>query len=1006
MSAARSDRPESFYRKLQKQVTDRCAAVPQNLTWLERHMPAYFTITMGPETEALARLALHLPTVKDQNSLVLLDRAGKLILARCDRAGSLYETLQALGEREVAYAEIIHSNAPLPGTDTPLEIQRFDFQSTDEAAASAQTLSAPAPSAPIHHAVAEALARDYPDFPVSELDASLTYLWRQNPDYVEISPPERIARILWVLRQTSRRSGFFFDVQPVPAASEDGEWRVVFGVAQPPRRQFLLQILEVFRRLDLGVRRSYSLTLTQADGPCFIGNFYIRAHDRSPIDASSDIYRQLKTELYNTQILAIESFAYRNFVAAGTMTGPDASLAEAMVAFCHTNLSHGDPDRFDLDTVRGCFESHPDILAMLIALFRLRFDPDIPERQPRYQDALAAAETTVAAYNTGQRYLDEIRRVVFETALKMVRHCLKTNFFVPEKYALAFRLDPAYLGELAPELRRDLPQATPFRITFFFGRHGFGYHIGFSDIARGGWRTVLCRSGDECISAGNTLFREVFVLAHTQHLKNKDIYEGGSKMTAICDVRDCTTTEDVTRRLHKFQYGLINAFLDIFVTDGGTARHPAVVDYHGEEEPIELGPDENMHDETIETIARLAVERGYVLGAGIISSKQVGINHKAYGVTSRGVIQTAEIALRQVGIEMSKDVFAVKMTGGPFGDVAGNSLRLLLDRCPKVRIVAMVDASGGFFDPQGADPRALDDIVLKADLDHFDPQRLHPGGFIVFRTQQRREAMRQLHRKLLRTEAGIEEQWITADAFFNETNRLIFETAADLFLPCGGRPETIDATNWACYFSADGAPSARVIVEGANSFISPEARNALQDRGVILVRDASANKCGVICSSYEIIANLLLSDEEFLADKEIYVSDVLEILARRARDEAELIFSRHRQAEGRRRYTEISVEISQEINQWYARLFAFFQAHPALVEEPDFRRVLLAHLPVFIQHHEVYRNRPDRLPQKIKWAILAVEIATRIVYRGGWEQDFENRLRSYVKAGADQAGGA
>jgi glutamate dehydrogenase len=993
---------ESFYRTLQEQVTDRCATVSQNLAWLASHMPAYFTITMGPETEALARLALHLPTVKDQNSLVLLDRAGKLILARRDRAGSLYETLQALGEREVAYSEIIHSNAPLPGTDTPLEIQRFEFQPSDGAPVSAETPPPAAVSPRIRSAVAGALARDYPDFPPAALDAHLTDLWRQKPDYVDISPPERIARILWVLHQTGRRSGFFFDVQPV-AAGEDGEWRVVFGVAQPPRRQFLLQILEVFRRLDLGVRRSYSLTLTRADGPCFIGNFYIRAHDRSPIDATSDIYRQLKTELYNTQILAIESFAYRNFVAAGAMTGPDASLAEAMVAFCYTNLSHGQPDRFDLDTVRGCFESHPDILAMLVDLFRLRFDPQIADRQSACQDAQAAAEATVAAYNTGQRYLDEIRRVVFDTALKMVRHCLKTNFFVPEKHALAFRLDPAYLGELAPELRRDLPEAAPFRITFFFGRHGFGYHIGFSDIARGGWRTVLCRSGDECTSAGNTLFREVFVLAHTQHLKNKDIYEGGSKMTAICDVRDLTAAEDVTRRLHKFQYGLINAFLDIFVTDGGAARHPAVVDYHREEEPIELGPDENMHDEMIETIARLAVERGYVLGAGIISSKQVGINHKTYGVTSRGVIRTAEIALRQVGIDMARDAFTVKMTGGPFGDVAGNSLRLLLDRCPRVRIVAMVDGSGGFFDPRGADPGELDRIVLKADLDRFDPQRLHPGGFIVFRTQQRREAMRQLHRKLLRTESGIEEQWITADAFFNETNRLVFEKAAALFLPCGGRPETIDATNWSCYFGADGAPSARVIVEGANSFISPEARNALQDRGVILVRDASANKCGVICSSYEIIANLLLSDEEFLADKEAYVSDVLEILTRRASDEAELIFSRHRQAEGRRRFTEISVEISQEINQWYARLFAFFQAQPALAREADFRRLLLSHLPAFIERHDVYRNRPDRLPEKIKYAILAVEIATRIVYRGGWAQDFENRLRSYVKASVGQA---
>lgn len=936
---------------------------------------------------------------------MLVNRAGKLILARCDRAGSLYETLQALGEREVAYAEIIHSSAPLPDTDTPLEIQRFEFQ-TSEAGPISDQKAPPALPPRIRTAVAEALARDYPDFPVVELDAPLTGLWRQNPEYVHISPPERIARILWVHYQTGRRSGFFFDVQPVPAANGDEEWRVVFGVAQPPRHQFLLQILEVFRRLNLGVRRSYSLTLTLADGPCFIGNFYVRAHDRSPIDATSAVYRQLKTELYNTQILAIENFAYRNFVAAGTMTGPDASLAEAMVTFCHTNLSHGDPDRFDLETVRGCFESHPDILAMLISLFRLRFDPDIPQRQPRYQEALAAAEATVAAYNTGQRYLDEIRRVVFDTALKMVRHCLKTNFFVPEKHALAFRLDPAYLGELAPELRRDLPEASPFRITFFFGRHGLGYHIGFSDIARGGWRTVLCRSADECTSAGNTLFREVFVLAHTQHLKNKDIYEGGSKMTVICDVRDCTTAEDVTRRLHKFQYGLINAFLDIFVTEEGAARHPAVVDYHREEEPIELGPDENMHDEMIETIARLAVERGYVLGAGIISSKQVGINHKAYGVTSRGVIQTAEIALRQVGIDMSKDAFAVKMTGGPFGDVAGNSLRLLLDRCPRARIVSMVDGSGGFFDPRGADPRALEDIVLKSDLDQFDPRRLHPGGFIVFRNQQRREAMRQLHRKLLRTETGIDEQWITADAFFNETNRLVFETTADLFLPCGGRPETIDAANWSRYFTADGIPSARVIVEGANSFISPEARNALQDRGVILVRDASANKCGVICSSYEIIANLLLSDEEFLADKETYVSDVLEILARRARDEAELIFSRHRQAEGRRRFTEISVDISQEINQWYARLFAFFQAHPALADEPDFRRMLLAHLPAFIERHEVYRNRPDRLPQKIKWAILAVEIATRIVYRGGWEQDFENRLRSYVKIADSRTGGA
>ena len=37
-----------------------------------------------------------------------------------------------------------------------------------------------------------------------------------------------------------------------------------------------------------------------------------------------------------------------------------------------------------------------------------------------------------------------------------------------------------------------------------------------------------------------------------------------------------------------------------------------------------------------------------MLGAGIMSSKQVGINHKEYGVTSTGVVTFAEIALQEV----------------------------------------------------------------------------------------------------------------------------------------------------------------------------------------------------------------------------------------------------------------------------------------------------------------------------------------------------------------------
>jgi glutamate dehydrogenase len=186
-------------------------------------------------------------------------------------------------------------------------------------------------------------------------------------------------------------------------------------------------------------------------------------------------------------------------------------------------------------------------------------------------------------------------------------------------------------------------------------------------------------------------------------------------------------------------------------------------------------------------------------------------------------------------------------------------------------------------------------------------------------------------------------------------------------------------------------------VEGANSFITPAAREQIQKQGVILLRDASANKCGVISSSYEIIANLLMSEKEFLKYKEAYVNDVLQILEKRAADEANLIFRRHDEQEEKQLFTEISAELSTEINDHYTRLFAFFSERPDLADKQVFQKTILDHLPAFIRNQAKYRARIKDLPPKIKFAILASEISTRIVYRGDWETDMETRLISYLK---------
>jgi len=974
----------------------------KNLAWLQANMPPYFFVSMRREAPAVMNLASLMHQMGSQSKINLFESDSKLILARRDVPGSLYETLKSLKGRPISYVEVNHSEKPLLGGKGALEVQKFlfDLKSPHEVAAAGEVSLPPG----LEKVAGRAMKTLYPGFDFNRLSNDLALIWFNSPDYVQSSPPERIARLLWLYEKGIQHEGLYLGCEQTNQGPRPHETRLKFAVGNPPQDGFMAQVMEVFHRLDIGVRRLYGLNFSNQYHGYFLGTFYVMRHDGKPLKPASNRFKALKNELYNTQILSSGSQAYQSFVSQGIQTGEETSLTNTFIGFCHTTLAHNDPDRFDRWEVENAFLAHPEITMMLIELFRVRFTPELKGREAKYKRVLVTATKTIRDFNTGHRHLDELRREIFNACLIFIRRTLKTNFFVPEKHALAFRLDPAYLADLGPGVTDDLPAVVPFRVTFFFGRHGVGYHVGFSDIARGGWRTVICRTGDQYTVTTNHLFREVFVLAHTQHLKNKDIYEGGSKLVVALDATGLDDHEAITQRMYKLQYGYINAFLDIFITEDGQCKDPRVVDYYGDEEPIEIGPDENMHDSMIEFIAECSRRRGYVLGIGIMSSKAIGINHKEYGVTSRGVISAANIAMGQAGLDMAKDRFTVKITGGPWGDVAGNSMKLLLERSPGVAIVAIIDGSGALYDPKGANKSALKKLLMLHDIDHFDTKSLNKGGFLLCRSHSKVESLRTLYKKVVNTGDGLKEEWITSDELQKEMDNLLFKTEADLFLPCGGRPETIDEANWRRLFPANAKASCRVIVEGANSFITPLARDEIQKKGVILLRDATANKCGVISSSYEIIANLLMSDEEFLANKESYVDDVIKILDKRATDEARLIFRRFEEASGAKLYTEISAEVSSEINEHYARLFEFFQGRLDLQQQDLFHKVLLSHLPAFVARHPKFKARVGNLPDKIKCAILASEIASFIVYHGEWDSNLEDRLIGYLAPHFEDAG--
>jgi glutamate dehydrogenase len=123
---------------------------------------------------------------------------------------------------------------------------------------------------------------------------------------------------------------------------------------------------------------------------------------------------------------------------------------------------------------------------------------------------------------------------------------------------------------------------------------------------------------------------------------------------------------------------------------------------------------------------------------------------------------------------------------------------------------------------------------------------------------------------------------------------------------------------------------------------------------------------------------------------------VLAILERRAADEANLIFRRHREEGGKRSFTEISNAISVEINARKAELFAFFEANPGLWSRPQYRAALLAHLPRLVRERPELAARIERLPSKYRSAILAAEIGTAMVYRRPLAVDFATAVDGYV----------
>jgi glutamate dehydrogenase len=544
-------------------------------------------------------------------------------------------------------------------------------------------------------------------------------------------------------------------------------------------------------------------------------------------------------------------------------------------------------ETFTADYILEIINQYPDLVHSLYLSFakahyvQMRgahddFLPTLSFQRLQVDKVMSEDELTDAI---SQAVVNEHHQMVMDS-FRIFNHSVqKTNFYTPTKVALSFRMNPSFLPP------SEYPQPL-YGMFLVISSEFRGFHLRFRDIARGGIRIVKSRSQEAYSINARSLFDENYNLANTQQRKNKDIPEGGSKGVILLDFHH----QDKARvAFEKY----IDSIFDLLLLPNSPGIKDPIVDLYGKEEILFMGPDENtagLVDWATEH-ARFREApwwKSFFTGK---SPKLGGIPHDKYGMTTLSVREFVKGIYRKLNLDPSK--IRKLQTGGPDGDLGSNEILLSNEK-----YTAIVDGAGVLVDPHGIDHQELIRLAkARVMINEFDISKLSPEGYRVLVDENN-----------VRLPTG---ELVHNGTTFRNIFHLRGGNNYDTFVPCGGRPESIDLTS-VSKLIVDGKSVIPYIVEGANLFITQDAKLRLEKAGCILYKDASANKGGVTSSSLEVLASLSFDDEGFIKHMCVgengvapdfytnYVKEVQSIIRNNARLEFEAIWREH-QVTGERR---------------------------------------------------------------------------------------------------------
>ena len=489
---------------------------------------------------------------------------------------------------------------------------------------------------------------------------------------------------------------------------------------------------------------------------------------------------------------------------------------------------------------------------LLVTLFLRKFDPALP---------FSPAEREAAVAAVCSEYVDALESVTslsqdraLRTLLALFRATVRTNYFLhggPRPIHRSGGVPYISIKILNDRLQTMLPSRLRAEVWVQSARMA-GVHLRGGLVSRGGLRHS---------DRPDDLRTEVLGLVRTQSVKNCVIVPAGSKGGFVIR-RHYSEPQRAAEEVVEQYRTLIRGLLDVTdnLTEEGVVRPKQMV--------VEDDPDPYLVVAADKGTARfsdvandVAAEYGFWLGDAFASGGSNGYNHKAVGITARGVWVCVRRHFRELGLDIQTRPFTAVGIGDMSGDVFGNGMLL----SNEIRLVAAFDHRHIFVDPNPGAALTFAErqrlfALGRSSWEDFDTRLLSDGGFIVPRgikaielsapaaaalgvpDDQRRMDGETLVRAILRA---------PVDLLWNGGIGTYVKSAAERHADVGDSANDavrIDATELRC----------RVLGEGGNLGVTQRARVQFALNGGRCNTDAIDNSGGVDMSDREVNLKILL----------------------------------------------------------------------------------------------------------------------------------------------------